>query len=285
GQHDKALTDRQRAAELDPANPEVYIARGGSYHLLGQHDQGFADRSKAIELNPTLHSAWSARGNAYFLLDRYGDAVKDLQQAVKLVPGDQESKKLIERAEVKLTETKPAAVTEAPDLSATSALVAPNIFDLRNRNSAAPEPVPVPVAEPPKAEPVPVEAPKPAPPPPPPPKPAPKPAGIPAVAASPEDHHKQARALIASGDFAGALPHFDRAIQANPRHALAYNGRGYAHMKLGNNKQALADFTEAIRLNPSYANAYRNRAAVRHLMGDTAGAASDKAKEAGTPTL
>src|ERR1035441_7460305 len=31
--------------QLGPKNPEVYVARGGSYHLLGQHEKGFEDRT------------------------------------------------------------------------------------------------------------------------------------------------------------------------------------------------------------------------------------------------
>ena len=66
----ESLEDRQQAVQLDPKNPEVYVARGGSYHLLGQHDKGLEDRTRAIGLSPlrpwagrraaTPISCWSA---------------------------------------------------------------------------------------------------------------------------------------------------------------------------------------------------------------------------------
>ena len=45
---------------LEPKNPEVYVARGGSYHLLGQHDKGIEDRTKAIGLQPGAALGWTA---------------------------------------------------------------------------------------------------------------------------------------------------------------------------------------------------------------------------------
>jgi serine/threonine-protein kinase len=93
-----------------------------------------------------------------------------------------------------------------------------------------------------------------------------------------EQFHTQARKLNQDEHFAEAIPQFTEAIKLNPSHALAYNGRGWAHFRLKQYTEAAADFDEAIKLNPSYANAYMNRAAARRALGDKAGADADQAK-------
>jgi tetratricopeptide (TPR) repeat protein len=51
----------------------------------------------------------------------------------------------------------------------------------------------------------------------------------------------------------------DKALQLDPKCALAYAYRGYAFWRKGSSDQALADFTQATRLNPRFALAYSNR--------------------------
>src|SRR6185295_2127624 len=92
--------DRNKAVNLNPLLPEVWVARGGSYHQLGQHELGLADRSEAIRLSPTHAPAWLARGSAYFLLERFDKAAADLKEAVRLDPASTEARELLARAEV-----------------------------------------------------------------------------------------------------------------------------------------------------------------------------------------
>jgi tetratricopeptide (TPR) repeat protein len=56
-----------------------------------------------------------------------------------------------------------------------------------------------------------------------------------------------------------AISHFDKAIEMDPRHALAYNNRGWVYMNKGYYEQAISDFDQAIELKSEYANAYYNR--------------------------
>ena len=105
----ESLEDRQQAVQLDPKNPEVYVARGGSYHLLGQHEKGLEDRTRAIGLSPTSPLGWTARGDAYFLLERWDEALADLDQAVKLDPKNAETRQLRALAQSNVDEKIKAA--------------------------------------------------------------------------------------------------------------------------------------------------------------------------------
>jgi tetratricopeptide (TPR) repeat protein len=66
--------------------------------------------------------------------------------------------------------------------------------------------------------------------------------------------------LYESGDVAIAA--CSAAIKANPHDAEAYEGRGSAYVRKGDNERALADYSEAIRQSPDYALPYFNRGLV-----------------------
>ena len=83
---------------------------------------------------------------------------------------------------------------------------------------------------------------------------------------------------MADGKLQEAVAQFTRALALDPKFALAYNGRGFAFLRLKQYSAAVADFDQAIRLNPAYANAYQNRSAARRAMGDCEGAEADLAK-------
>ena len=56
-----------------------------------------------------------------------------------------------------------------------------------------------------------------------------------------------------------AIEDFNKAIQLNPDHALAYANRGVAYYYKGDYDCAIEDFNKVIQLNPDYALAYNNR--------------------------
>ncbi len=57
-----------------------------------------------------------------------------------------------------------------------------------------------------------------------------------------------------------ALRDFELAIELDPKNADAYNGRSYAHAKLGRHGEAVQDVAEALRLGPPSARLYYNAA-------------------------
>jgi tetratricopeptide (TPR) repeat protein len=53
--YDEALTDLNRAIELDPGDAGYYAARGQAYQATGRNDEALADFDRATELDPGYH--------------------------------------------------------------------------------------------------------------------------------------------------------------------------------------------------------------------------------------
>jgi tetratricopeptide (TPR) repeat protein len=226
---------------MKPDLPDAYIARGGSYHMMGQHEKGIADRTEAIRLSPLLADAWYARGSAYFLMGDFAKAVVDLKEAARLNPSDIRVAGVLAKAEAKLREAaQPVAATPAPA-------------------AAAAAPPPVQAQAPPAAKP----------------QPAITAAEVEqhhrkgrellqkgqyraaidelteALAAKP-DHvlalNARGYAYYLLRDYKNAMQDLDRAIELNPRYANAYRNRSAARKAMGDAKGAGEDLNRAQQL-------------------------------------
>ena len=67
------------------------------------------------------------------------------------------------------------------------------------------------------------------------------------------------KASIEKGDYDGAIANYNKAIDINPRYAMAYYNRGRAYNIKGQYDQVISDCNKAIEINPRYAEAYNNR--------------------------
>jgi poly(3-hydroxybutyrate) depolymerase/Tfp pilus assembly protein PilF len=76
-------------------------------------------------------------------------------------------------------------------------------------------------------------------------------------AAASEQYNKGVK-LHQSGDLAGAIAAYTKAIKSDPDKPDAYNNRGVAYLTLKDYTAALADFSRSIELSPS-SEAYNNR--------------------------
>ncbi len=65
--------------------------------------------------------------------------------------------------------------------------------------------------------------------------------------------------LVVEGKYNEAIEAFNKAIQINPKDAVAYNNRGAAFGQIGNYKQQIEDCNKALQINPNDAVAYNNR--------------------------
>ena len=87
------------------------------------------------------------------------------------------------------------------------------------------------------------------------------------------------------GEYEKAISDYTRAIEINPRYAVAYNNRGLVYRKMGEYDRAISDYGNAVEINPGYALAYYNRANAYYQKGEYGRAWEDihKAQSLGYP--
>jgi tetratricopeptide (TPR) repeat protein len=73
GQYDQAISDYNKAIEINLMNAIAYNNRGLVYDKKGQYDQAISYYNKAIEINPKNAEAYYNRGLAYDKKGQYGD--------------------------------------------------------------------------------------------------------------------------------------------------------------------------------------------------------------------
>jgi tetratricopeptide (TPR) repeat protein len=89
------------------------------------------------------------------------------------------------------------------------------------------------------------------------------------------DSYKRGDAYYEMGEYSKAIAEYNKAIETNPNHALAYFNRAYAYGEIGNYDKAIADYSKIIELNPGDAQAYYNRGLDYYNNGEVSKAVSD----------
>ncbi len=84
GQYDQAISDYNKAIEIDPKSATAYNNRGIAYRQKGQNDQAISDFNKALEINPRDAWAYSSRGVAYYFKKEYDKSWEDIKKAQNL---------------------------------------------------------------------------------------------------------------------------------------------------------------------------------------------------------
>jgi tetratricopeptide (TPR) repeat protein len=92
-----------------------------------------------------------------------------------------------------------------------------------------------------------------------------------------EDYYRDANVKYYElQDIHGGLSDYDRAIELDPNHALAYSNRGNIKKdNLQDYQGALSDYDRALSLNPHDAVTYYNRALLKNIKQDYQGSLSD----------
>ena len=84
GLYKQAITEFNKAVELDPEYAMVYNNRGNAYWNKGNFDRAIADYDKAIKLDPEYAEAYSNRGFVYYLKGELTKAISDLEKCLEL---------------------------------------------------------------------------------------------------------------------------------------------------------------------------------------------------------
>ena len=88
---EEAISDFNRAIELDNSLDDAYFGRGLSYGRLRMFDKGIADLSVYIKRNPQSSVAYTKRGVRRIWAGNYAEAEKDLKKAIKIDPKNAEA--------------------------------------------------------------------------------------------------------------------------------------------------------------------------------------------------
>ena len=99
GDYDKAISEYNKAIEINPKLAELYYNRGNAYYQQGNLDQAISDFTKAIELNPAFGMAYYYRSAAYAKEGNYDKSTEDIDRTKELgFKPDSKFEKLWEQA-------------------------------------------------------------------------------------------------------------------------------------------------------------------------------------------
>jgi len=295
GQNSLAMLDVNEALVRDPQNPEALLLRGHLRQTLGEHDQAAMDYTVALSLTPDTEAAYLGRAISLRNQGLHPLALADCDNAVRVNPSSPAG--YLCRAESFNKTGAPDRAIEQLNQAVVAAQALHQPFTILsdlltamsgNRASAANIVAPV-------AAPVGSEGAAPLPPPPAPmislappqllaahapPMPlmsTPGPAPQTQLGKGDAGYYARlGRMRAGESHFEDAIKAYDQAVHFDPSLAPAYNGRGYARLRLRDVDHAINDFSEAVRLNPVYVNAYQNRSVARRIKGDRQGATEDE---------
>jgi|GEM_PF-900597 uncharacterized membrane protein/Tfp pilus assembly protein PilF len=86
GNYTQAISDFDRAIEINPDYAMAYYDRGVVYEILGNNRQAISDFDRAIEINPEYAEAYNGRGLAYGKLGNNRQAISDFDRAIEINP-------------------------------------------------------------------------------------------------------------------------------------------------------------------------------------------------------
>ncbi len=89
------------------------------------------------------------------------------------------------------------------------------------------------------------------------------------------EHLEQGDTYVDQEQWDEAIVQYDKAIELDPKLAVAYNNRGWAYNEIGQWNLAIIDLDKAIELDPELAMAYYNRGTAYYYKGEIDNAIAD----------
>ncbi|MGK7949257.1 MAG: tetratricopeptide repeat protein, partial [Xenococcaceae cyanobacterium] len=86
GNYQQAISDYDRAIEIDPQLADAYNNRGNAHSYQGNYQQAISDYDRAIEIDPQLAQAYYNRGIAHSYQGNYQQAISDYNKAIEINP-------------------------------------------------------------------------------------------------------------------------------------------------------------------------------------------------------
>ena len=246
----QALSDYNKAIEFNPKLVEAYGNRGVIYYKQGDYTKAMADYNKTIELNPNVAEAYYNRGAIYDKANDFSQAVLDYNKAIEIDPKMEKAyhnRGLDYFAQGDLSQAM-SDYSKAIELNPNFA----EVYDSRGlvyykQNN-------------------PVQA-------------------IADYNKAIELNPKMAEAYDNRGviynnqnNYTKALSDYNKVIELNPNLAEAYNNRGGIYYHQGNYIQAMSDYNKAIELNPKLTDAYNSRGCIYYVQGNLTQAMADYTK-------
>jgi len=88
GQYNEAIVDYDRVIKLKPDNPLYYFGRAQAKVELEQYEEAIADYDKAIDLSPDLSNYYYFRARAKEELGQYDEVIADYSEALHIEPNN-----------------------------------------------------------------------------------------------------------------------------------------------------------------------------------------------------
>ncbi|KAG9067809.1 hypothetical protein KI688_011397 [Linnemannia hyalina] len=89
------------AIVLNPKNAVYYANRAAAYSQMGDHQNAITDSLKAAEVDPSYSKAYSRLGHAYFSVGKYNEAVTAYEKGLALEPNNATMKSSLATARTK----------------------------------------------------------------------------------------------------------------------------------------------------------------------------------------
>ncbi len=247
GKDKAAIADYDTAIQLNSGAVYVYIARGNAKQALGDYEGAIADLDRITQLYPEHADLYNIRGVWNANSGDFKEAIFDFSRAIEINPGHADAYKERAHAKFKLAESK----TGQGDITGTLQLYQSAMEDCTQAIWLTPKDADVydnrgwAYFHLGKAE-------------------------------TDRGHIEKAADL-----YEKAIEDYTQAIKLNVEHPHAYRNRANAKFRLGNYEAVIIDLDKAIEMNPKNAKYYYDRGRAKEVLGQKEAAKADfqKARE------